>query len=547
MQPRVEQVLRKIENQRAWEYIVLAIITVVAAVLRFNKLGEWSFWIEEIHSLNHIQSLGGIDIEYLFSRKLFYFLIQPILMFFGISELTARLFPAILGILTIPLFYWFVKRSFGIPLALLAAFLLAISPWHVYWSQNARFYVYILIMYLTSLFSFYWGLEKDRVRYFVISLIALGLASAANTFAIILVLIFFLYMLSLTLLNFGKPAGLKMRLLIYFILIPLSGYLIYEFYLFTSGSPFFFLKIYNLFFNQETLSFIGYENYYVMLTSVVYYVGIPLVLLTLFGSYHLLQEKSRVGLLIIIAAYIPLLAMMFLAGFASTSNRYVFMTLPCWIVLATVGIRELNSLSSRNAFFLTSYFLPLMIISVKDPVYEDVLFFIKSEKMEPFVLGVVVVAGVLFTYLLAVLISSKKNKVSNYLFGILVLLPAIIHPIITNSLYYAYQHGHRDNWKAMSEVILSYRSDDEPVITYLPPLAAYYLGDPVLDIMDLDINQAIEQYEKLWIVEDYTFKFVSDLEFDEWAQGYCILIDDWDLFTGGRNWKLRLHMCGQDQ
>lgn len=529
------------------EYIFLISILIIATVLRFYKLGEWSFWIEEIHTLRHIQSLGIIDIEYLFSRKLFYFFIHLILMFLGTSELTARLFPAVLGIITIPLFYWFVKKSFGIPLALLAAFLLTISPWHIYWSQNARFYVYILLLYSTSLFSFYWGLDKNNIRYFVISIITLGLASATNAFAIILVIIFILYILLLKLLNFKKPTGIKMRILVYLILIPLSGYLFYEFYLFTSGNSFLFLKIYNLFFNQETLSFLGYENSYVMLTSVVYYVGVPIVLLTFFGSYHLLKKKNRLGLLIIIATYLPLITIMFLTSFASTSNRYVFMTLPCWIILATIGVKKLYNLTLRNAFFITSYFLPLVIISVKDPVYEDVLFFIKSEKTEFFILGAFIVVSVFFTSLLAILISSKKNKVGIYLFSVLVLLPTIIHPIFTDRLYFAYQHGHRDNWKALSQLILSRRSEDEPVITYVPPLAHYYLGDPVLDILDLDINQAIKQYKKLWIVEDESFKFVSGLEFDKWAQNYCILIDDWDVFTGGRTWKLRLHMCSQDQ
>src|SRR5690606_6406950 len=115
--------------------------TLVAAFLRFYRLGEWSFWIEEHHSRRH--SLATYSLGELLGhpRPLFYLLLKPILTTFGSSEWTARLLPAFVGTISIPVLFWLVKRIFDPWTAILSASLLAIAPWHIYWSQNARFYI----------------------------------------------------------------------------------------------------------------------------------------------------------------------------------------------------------------------------------------------------------------------------------------------------------------------------------------------------------------------------------------------------------------------
>jgi hypothetical protein len=52
--------LKRIENwstensSRPWfHYGLLLLITLLAAALRFYKLGDWSFWIDEIYTVNH--------------------------------------------------------------------------------------------------------------------------------------------------------------------------------------------------------------------------------------------------------------------------------------------------------------------------------------------------------------------------------------------------------------------------------------------------------------------------------------------------------------
>jgi hypothetical protein len=61
----------------------------------------------------------------------------------GESEFSLRFFSVLCAIPTIPLVYVVGKRLLGAGLALVAAALLAVSPWHVYYSQEVRMYALV--------------------------------------------------------------------------------------------------------------------------------------------------------------------------------------------------------------------------------------------------------------------------------------------------------------------------------------------------------------------------------------------------------------------
>src|SRR6266487_3843944 len=141
------------------EFSLLAGITLVAAVLRFYKLGHWSFWGDEIFSVGFQED--GFNYSFL-RRSLAGSMIHLATTTFGTSEWSARLFPALIGMISIPILYFPIKRLFGVSIAILASGLLAVSPWHLYWSQNARFYTLLLLFYTLSLLYLAICLEEDR-------------------------------------------------------------------------------------------------------------------------------------------------------------------------------------------------------------------------------------------------------------------------------------------------------------------------------------------------------------------------------------------------
>ncbi len=118
-------------------WILLAALAI--GLVRFFRLAHWSLWFDEVatwtdynHSLENAE-IGGI---------LGYKAIGAAVAFLGgvPDEFALRFLPALCGWLAIPLAYWAFRTIAGNRRAAAAALLLAASSWHVYWSQNARFY-----------------------------------------------------------------------------------------------------------------------------------------------------------------------------------------------------------------------------------------------------------------------------------------------------------------------------------------------------------------------------------------------------------------------
>jgi hypothetical protein len=119
---------------------VLALALVVALV-RFVRLSQWSLWIDETLTWTdwHVGIEGG-EIH----NPAGYALIAATVKLLGGTpdEFALRFLPAVVGVLCVPLSWFAFRRFAGDLRASCAALLLAASSWHVYWSQNARFYTF---------------------------------------------------------------------------------------------------------------------------------------------------------------------------------------------------------------------------------------------------------------------------------------------------------------------------------------------------------------------------------------------------------------------
>ena len=186
---RASSRLAKFETNSSYQYGFLAAITLLAIVLRFYKLGEWSFWIDEIFTVRRVQAHINVEtiIDQWWQPSLSLILTGGVLHVLGVSEWSARLVSAVIGIISIPVLYFPIKRLFGPGVGLVAALLLAVSPWHLYWSQNARFCTSLMLLYSLAFFAFFFGIERDRPRYILVFLLLLFLAQGERLIALLLV------------------------------------------------------------------------------------------------------------------------------------------------------------------------------------------------------------------------------------------------------------------------------------------------------------------------------------------------------------------------
>jgi 4-amino-4-deoxy-L-arabinose transferase-like glycosyltransferase len=216
----------------------------------------------------------------------------------GSGEWSARLVAAIIGIISVPLLHFPIRRLFSSRVGLVAAFLLAVSPWHLYWSQNARFYTSLMLLYSLALFAFFLGIERDRLGYILAFIVLAYLASSERLFALFIVPVVVCYLLALKLMLTEKPPGLRAMNLFLAALPAIAGGIMEAYSWVTSGSSR-FAGDFGWFFLYRN------DDPFRLLGNISFFVGIPLMSLAFFGGLYMLSQKSRAGLLMFIGAVVP--------------------------------------------------------------------------------------------------------------------------------------------------------------------------------------------------------------------------------------------------
>lgn len=117
-------------------WISLTIITVIGTVMRFYGLSSEDLWFDEVQT--YIEAIWHRPTGQ--SHWLFYPIVGKFLNFFSDPTLGSRIYPALLGILTIPLMGIVAGRLLNRTGGLLAALLVMMQPFHIIYSQEARFY-----------------------------------------------------------------------------------------------------------------------------------------------------------------------------------------------------------------------------------------------------------------------------------------------------------------------------------------------------------------------------------------------------------------------
>jgi mannosyltransferase len=144
---------------------LLLLITVLALVLRLYRLDSQSLWYDEAFSayLAHmdpaeITARTAADIQ----PPLYYYLLHVWIGLLGDGEIVLRGLSALWGVLSVPLVYGLAWQLFHSRTAgLLAALLLAISPLHVWYGQEARMYTLLTFLCLLSSCFLLWIVRRS--------------------------------------------------------------------------------------------------------------------------------------------------------------------------------------------------------------------------------------------------------------------------------------------------------------------------------------------------------------------------------------------------
>ncbi|MEA2432025.1 MAG: mannosyltransferase [Thermoleophilaceae bacterium] len=141
---------------RRRERLILAALAAVAAALRFTRIGHQSFWLDESYTVDLVQRPFGDMLSGVASTEstppLYYALAWLWAKVFGHGEAGLRSLSAVFGTLTVPVAWRAAREWFDSPRAgLVAAALVAVNPFFVWYSQEARSYSLLVLMAALSL------------------------------------------------------------------------------------------------------------------------------------------------------------------------------------------------------------------------------------------------------------------------------------------------------------------------------------------------------------------------------------------------------------
>ncbi len=142
------------DSNRHLKSAILILLLLTAFALRLYRLDHQEIWGDEAHSayLSKLPLLSAVSPRMETNPPFYHLLLWFWVKLTGFSVFALRYLSLVLGVLTVPLVYRLARLAFGELVGLLAALLCAISPFQVYYSQEAR--MYALATFCTTLSMF---------------------------------------------------------------------------------------------------------------------------------------------------------------------------------------------------------------------------------------------------------------------------------------------------------------------------------------------------------------------------------------------------------
>lgn len=157
---------RSIATWRDPVFALVVLVCLVALICRLYKIDHESLWLDEGYTLlfsglplSKLLLVGGAH-----EHPPLYYLIVHVVMGLRSSYLTPRVISAVAGTASILVLYLLGRRLFGRAEGVVAALLLAVSPFHLWYSRDGRAYELAGLLVLLSYLMLLVALDRPRKR-----------------------------------------------------------------------------------------------------------------------------------------------------------------------------------------------------------------------------------------------------------------------------------------------------------------------------------------------------------------------------------------------
>lgn len=201
----------------------LPAIILLAILLRVYRLGEQSLWFDDFIAFGPLRAPDLQTYLSVFRAQfpehgatpLYYSLQYFASRLIGMSPPLMRLLPITFGVLTVLLSYGFVRyllsptigerkaRNVG----LITSLCLALSPQHIWYSQELRCYGLVSLLVLMSLWSFMRGYRERRFVWWTVNIIVNALMPLTHLLTVVIIFLEGLFLLAFSLRRLTRVIG----------------------------------------------------------------------------------------------------------------------------------------------------------------------------------------------------------------------------------------------------------------------------------------------------------------------------------------------------
>jgi uncharacterized membrane protein len=447
--------------------ILLTFILLLGAALRLFRLGNQSFWWDEVYSASlSAQSLGTV-IPRFGQTPAFYHVLLHFWQYLGRGDGTVRLLSVLCGVATL----WVIYRL-GVELldrnhGLMCAFLIAISPFHIWYSQEARMYSLLILLCTAATLFFVRFLKRSP----------------------------------------GWPG-------LWWILLTVLGLYTHYYALFVLGFQFLFLII---FWRQYRLLWPRVFRAMLVIALLI----VPILLLFFPGGKYAMVCAEGAGRNPLRLFSVPYTFFTFSQGFSygpsvaelqrltawPTVRPYMGSILPAavfYAVLFVMGLRALWSDRRRLVFLLLYLFTPIAAACLIVLFMPQLSYNVRYVSMVLPAYGLILASG---------LLAPAGRLVRR---GLLALMLILVTISLLN--YYTDTRYHKEDFRRAVDIISrNERPDDVVLGTHLRPIKYYYQGDMVIHNLLWSplfyrrmIDVRLQRYKRAWVL--ISRSWVSDPE-----------------------------------
>jgi len=363
--------------------IFLLIILLLGLFLRVYRINSSSLWYDEVVYMKVSKNFFNYLPYYIFYKDGYYKdLLSPLynqytynnlgigaplyhpientwIKILGDSEIALRSLSVLFAILSILVIFKLARYLFNDKIGLLSAFLFAINPYNIFFSQDATYYTLVVLLSLLSVFFFFKSLKENKKKHWIFYAIFSSLGIYTHYFPIFL--IFFQWIFFILLIKKHKHLiknFILSQILIFILYLPFLPHFYYQN---LYASQYFWLDVFSWFDVPAVLVVFGIgqtlirkQSSLYLILPVLFFYFIGFIIPFLIGLFKKINKKN---IFLFLYLFIPIITPAILSSISIPMFqwKYVMLASPAFYILIAKGLANVK----KTAYYL---FLGIIII-----------------------------------------------------------------------------------------------------------------------------------------------------------------------------------------